>query len=202
MRQLVGQGLKRLPWKLVFFLVLVTVFSLTYAVAYFAVSESPYGHYIESTLYSAQKPTSNESATIEGAWQNKMISLAPAAGSTEVSRDVEILVVDPIPVNVENITLSPNMPFKIFVQRLQPYSSSGTIYIHPAKLLQPNTTYNISAMVAGTPSWWTFTTSAEPSKYTIYSSSLLNAVPPSAAITLTFIAFAVVSQRRKKILFA
>jgi len=103
----------------------------------------------------------NDTSSIEGAWQSQLLSPQPGAGSTNVSRDTTILIVEPRPIKIKNLTLSPPVPITI---KSSDYVFSAYMEAYPVDLLQPNTTYNVSAIVAGIPSWWIFTTSSEPSQ--------------------------------------
>ncbi len=188
-------GLSR---KLVFtVLLLVAVFLISFLVAFFAFSLTPYGHVTER-VYSPIFPYSyadNDTSTIGGAWQSQLLSPQPEAGSTNVSRDTTILIIEPRPIKIENLTLSPPLPITI---KSSDYVFSAYMEAYPAALLQPNTTYNVSAIVAGTPSWWIFTTSSEPSQPT-FSTHLApydTWVAFTAAILVTLTVSVILIQRK------
>jgi hypothetical protein len=146
-------------------LLLVAVFLISYLVAFFVISLTPYGNVTERVYSTPQTPASYDPSSIGGAWENQLLYLIPGAGSTNVPRDTAIWIDEPRSVRVENLSLSPEVPI---VRTNEYYSSppSAVITVYPAELLQPNTTYNVSAIVGGTPSWWIFTTSSEPSQPT------------------------------------
>jgi len=138
---------------------LLIIFLATFLLSCLAISLTPYGQVTERVYSYLQTSSSNDSSAIRGAWKNQMLSPQPGAGSTNISRDTAIWIDEPRPVRVENLSLNPAVPCKI---RNNYYIFSAYTEVLPTELLQPNTTYNVSAIVAGTPSWWTFTTSSEP----------------------------------------
>jgi hypothetical protein len=157
--------------KLVNALILVAVFLVSYAAAFFAISLTPYGHY-SARVYSKPQvaywgDVSLNSSSAGGAWQDQLLSLGPSPGSNNVPRDTLLIILGARPVGPMNLTFSPELPI---AKETDIYHTIGgpfsTLYVYPTGLLQPNTTYNVSAIVAGTPSWWTFTTSSVPSKLT------------------------------------
>ena len=162
--------MKRPSGKVVYALILIAVFLFSYGAGFFVISATPYGHY-SARQYSNPQTSSmshgNYSSSMGGAWQEQMLSVYPA-GASNVPRDTSIVIVAPRPVRVFNISFSPSVTIAEdnFVEssRYSPPSSVQTVY--PASLLQPNTTYNVSATVADTPSWFTFTTSSGPSQFT------------------------------------
>jgi hypothetical protein len=94
-------------------------------------------------------------------WFSQDLSLGPAAGSVNVRRDTVLVINEPRPVGVENITFNP--PVAI-AERLDEHFpvASAKITVFPAGLLEPNTTYNVTATIGDKLVWWSFTTGAEP----------------------------------------
>lgn len=156
--------------KSVFALLLLAVLLLSYFVAFALISITPYGHY-SARVYSSPETFRDyygNSSTMGGEWLEQLLGVNPAPGATNVPRDTSLIIDAPRPVRVFNISLSPSLPIVKDNYKLSsgfsPPSSVQTVY--PSGLLEPNTTYNVSAVVAGTPSWWIFTTSSEPSQLT------------------------------------
>lgn len=162
-------GLRKPSEKVVHALILIALFLVSYGVGFFVISITPYGHY--SVRQYANPQTSaingNYSSSIGGAWQAQLLSVYPA-GARNVPRDTSIVIVAPRPVRVFNISFSPSIAIARdnFVESSGHSSPSSVQTVYPASLLQPNTTYNVTATVAGTPSWFTFTTSSSPSRLT------------------------------------
>lgn len=137
-------------------------------------------------------------STAGGAWANQMLSLSPKPGSINVPRNMAIWIDEPRPVTVKNVSLSPEVLIaKRTDQHYMPASADITVY--PKGLLQPNTTYNVTAIVAGTSSWWIFTTSSKPdqvafgAKLSPYNVWLALAV----AVIAELIAIKVIVRKRK-----
>ena len=80
---------------------------------------------------------------------------APEAGSTDVSLDTIIYVMETRPVAV-NLQLNPKTSLQIEKVTFE-YPGRLTI-LYPDEHLQPNTTYNVSGSIMGLSAWWTFTT--------------------------------------------
>jgi len=192
----VHNGLKSPSRKLGYALILVAVFLASYAIVFFVISLTPYGHY-SARVYSA--PNSRfrygNSTTMGGAWLEQLLGVGPEPGANNVSRDTSIVIVATRPERVYNISFSPNVPIakeSYIVHGGFGPSSVQTVY--PAGLLQPNTTYNVSATVAGTPSWWVFTTSSGPSRLTfVYQLSSYDAW---VALTIAILVTSIVSVAR------
>lgn len=144
-------------------LIILGVFLLSFVGSFFAIQYSPIGT-VKVQLYSTSEGSGNyNSSTGGGAWENQILSLSPKPGAINVPRDSAIWIDEPRPVTVQNISISPEVPIaKITDQHYEP--PSADIMVYPAGLLQPNTTYNITAVVADTPSWWIFATSSEPNE--------------------------------------
>ena len=185
-------------------LLLVAVFLASYFAAFFLISATPSDFYSER-VYS----TPEGSGAVAAEWENQHVTVAPAPNSTGVLCDTYILIGGSRPVSVENFTISPQVPIAnetnvIYSEHPGPFSE---YFVYPTGLLQPNTTYNVSATVAGIPSWWVFTTSSEPTQVTytqVKATSTLqnNAVWISLipAIPLTLAAaFAIIRRRRKNL---
>jgi hypothetical protein len=178
-------------------LLLIAVFLISFLVAFFAISLTPYGHVIERVYSESPTSTSNDPSAIGGAWQSELLSPQPAAGSTNVSRNTAIWIIEPRPVKIENLTLSPPVPIAI---KSNDYVFSAYTEAYPAELLQPNTTYNVTATVGGTRSWWIFTTSSEPSQ-PAFSTQLASYniwIAFTAAILVTLILISVILLQRRK----
>jgi hypothetical protein len=196
--------LKRPSRKLVTALILVIVFLVSYVAAFFVISFTPFGH-ISTRQYSNPQTfavgDSNYSSSIGGAWQEQLLSVYPV-GASNVPRDTSIVIVAPRPVRVFNISFSPSVTISkdnfVGSPWYSPPSSIQTIY--PASLLAPNTTYNVTATVAGAQSWFTFTTSSGPSKLTfVYPLASYDTwVALTAAIMATSIALVELLFERKK----
>jgi hypothetical protein len=178
--------LKRPSRKLAYALMLTAVFLLSYAAAFFAISFAPYGRYrdrvysdpqasVEQQLATGKLTISHSNlSTVEGgAWQEQLLNVFPLPGANNVSCDTSIIIDAARPERVWNISLSPNVAIAkdiyVLSSGFSPPSSVQTVY--PAGLLQPNTTYNVTGIVAGgwngqgnLPSWWIFTTSSGPSQ--------------------------------------
>ncbi len=184
--------------KLVFtVLLLVAVFLISYFVAFFAISLTPYGHVTERVYSESPTTASNDPSYIGGAWQSELLSPYPGAGSTNVSRDTAILIDEPRPITIENLSLSPPVPITI---KFNYYVFGAYFDAYPTELLQPNTTYNVTAIAGGTPSWWIFTTSSEPSQLT-FSTHLAPYdawVAFTAAILVTLTGTLVIIRQRRK----
>jgi hypothetical protein len=173
-------------------LLLFGVFLFSFSCSYLAISLTPYGYVTERVYSKPQASANNEPSAMGGAFLgNQILYLMPEAGSTNVSRDTAIWIDEPRPVRVENIRLSPEVAISRTDKHYPP--ASVAIAVYPSELLQPNTTYNVSAVVADTPSWWSFTTSPEPNQYK--SNTYLNPSVPwialAIAITTTFGVFLV-----------
>lgn len=173
-------------------LLLVAVFLLSYLVAFFTISFTPYGYYTEHAYSESPTPASYDPSVIGGAWENQMLSPMPGAGSTNVPRDTAIWIDEPRPVKIENLSLSPPVPIVVITNG---YVFSAYVKVYPTELLRPNTTYNVSAIVAGTPSWWIFTTSSEPSQPRL---NYFSWVAFSAATLTTLIIILIILLRRRK----
>jgi len=144
--------------------IIVGVFLFSFVVSSFAVQYSPIGTY-KVQLYSTSEASGYyNSSTGGGAWENQLLSLSPKPGSINVSRDSAIWIDEPRPVTVKNITLSPEIQISKISNYQYAEPPSADIIVCPMGLLQPNTTYNVTAVVAGTASWWIFKTSSEPNQ--------------------------------------
>lgn len=103
----------------------------------------------------------SNSSSAAGAWAQQMLYVAPAPGSEDVARDAALAISEPRPVKVENITFTPFLEIAdVATENQAPMGAKISVY--PAALLEPNTAYNVSAVVAGEPSWWSFTTGSQP----------------------------------------
>ncbi len=163
--------MRRVLRKAIVFLLLAAVLFLSYLAAFFVISLTPYGHYIVraySIPETALSPVN--SSSLSGAWSYQMLLLGPAPGSVNVPRDSSIVIVGLRPERVENVSLSPQA--SIARDEFTVYSGAGPSSVqrvYPTDLLQPNTTYNVSAIVAGIQSLWTFSTSTQPTHLTFSS---------------------------------
>ena len=83
------------------------------------------------------------------------VFLGPRPGATNISLDTVIYVYQTRPVS-NNIELDPKTSF-FKIENKHDFASRNTIY-YPAKLLEPNTIYNVSGSIMGYSAWWTFTT--------------------------------------------
>lgn len=184
---------------------LVAVFLLSYFVAFWVISLTPFGYYTytERNYSTSHGPFPYNTSDVGGEWSNQLLFLSPGPGATNVPRDAAIYVDEPRPVDVENMSLSPYVPIAKETNQVSSNGGppSGTYMCYPAELLQPNTTYNVSAMVTGKPSWWTFTTSSEPSQPTLSThtqlASYVTWVAFTAAILTTLaVGAAVLLQKR------
>jgi hypothetical protein len=147
------------------------------------ISLTQYGYVTEHVYSYPQTQSSNDPSDMGGAFLgNQLLYLVPGAGSTNISRDTAIWIEEPRPVRVEKISLSQEVPISISDEHVS-FPPSATITIYPTELLQPNTTYNVSATVAGTPSWWTFTTTSGPQDYRF--TTYLNPSLPWVAFAIT-----------------
>jgi hypothetical protein len=185
-----------------FTLLLVAVFLASYFAAFFLISATPSDFYSER-VYS----TPEGSGAVAAAWENQHVTVAPAPNSTGVLCDTYILIGGSRPVSVENFSISPQVPIAnqtnvINSESVGPFSD---FFAYPTGLLEPNTTYNVSATVAGSPSWWTFTTSSEPTQlsYTqvkatsnLQNNAVWISLLPAIPLTLA-VAFAVLRLRKK-----
>jgi hypothetical protein len=99
---------------------------------------------------------------------------------------------------VENLRISPEIPIATITDKFYPVASEE-ILVYSAELLQPNTTYNVSAIVAGTPSWWVFTTSSEPSQFTSATSLHTNNtwVAVASVVAVTSAAILIILLKKK-----
>lgn len=179
---------------------LVAVFLLSYLVAFFAISLTPYGVVTERVYSNPQTQSSNDPSAMGGAFLgNQLLYLIPGAGATNVSRDTAVWIEEPRPVRIEKISLSPEVPIAISDEHVS-FPPSATIAIYPAELLQPDTTYNVSAIVAGTPSWWIFTTASEPTQptFSTHLASYDTWVAFTAAILVTLTVILVIFFRMRK----
>jgi hypothetical protein len=148
---------------------LLAVLLLSFFVAFFLISLTPYGHYSLRVYFTPQSSEVHygNASTLGGAWSEQLLYLNPAPGNNNVPRDTSIVIDAPRPVRVFNISLRPNVTITKENYKIYPGPGPSSVQtIYPSSLLEPNTTYNVSAIVAGTPSWWTFTTSSEPSQLT------------------------------------
>ena len=150
-------------------------------------------------------PTSHmpiNSASASDMWFSQMLSLGPAAGSVNVSRDTVLVINEPRPVRVENITFTPQVEI---AERLDEHFpvASAKITVFPAGLLKPNTTYNVTATIGDNLVWWSFTTGTEPQQQPITANTSMQtaiwyAFGAAALITLLTAACIVLFLRKRK----
>ena len=179
---------------------LLGIFLLSYFVAFTAIVSTPSGNYRQRVYFFPHTSGTYNASYQGGAWKDQMLSLDPGPGSTGVPRDTAIWIGEPRPVGVKNLSLSP--PAGILT-RVDEHGTPATadITFYPGELLQPNTRYNVSAIVAGTPSWWIFTTSSEPSQPAFSNTQLSfygTLVALTAATVVTLVASIVILLQRRK----
>lgn len=161
--------MQKLSRKVTCWSILLVVFVVSFAAVFFAFSATPYGHYTIRQYFNPQIYALGRSnnSSLGGEWQEQLLAVYPA-GASNVPRDTSIVIVASRPLRVFNISFNPSVAIAEdnFVESSahSPPSSVQTVY--PAGLLQPNTTYNVTATVDGTPSWFTFTTSSAPTQLT------------------------------------
>ncbi len=103
----------------------------------------------------------SNSSSAAGAWEQQMLFVAPAPGLEDVARDMALVISEPRPVKVENITFTPFVEIaKIVTENQTPLGAKISVY--STGLFEPNTTYNMSAFVAEELSWFVFTTGSQP----------------------------------------
>jgi hypothetical protein len=178
------------------------IFPATFLFSYYVISLTPYGYVTERVYSNPQTQASNDPSDMGGAFLgNRLLYLVPGAGSTNISRDTAIWIEEPRPVKVEKIGLNPEVPISINDEHVS-FPPSATITIYPTELLQPNTTYNVSATVAGTPSWWTFTTTSEPQnyRYITYLNPSLPWVAFAITVSSTFVLSLMMWHKKRKTL--
>jgi hypothetical protein len=162
------------------------------------ISLTPYGHVTERIYSYIQTSSYNDSSVIGGSWG--LLSLQPGAGSTNVPRDTAIWIDEPRPVRVENLSLNPSVPVTI---KSNDYVFSAFAAAYPTELLQPDTVYNVSAIVAGIPAWWTFSTSNGPHEFRF--NTYLNPTLPWVAlfigVSVTFGSFLLCGAIKKNLRF-
>lgn len=189
--------------RLLFALAVIAVFAISYTASFFVISLTPYGHY-SVRVYSMPEAAPTElsnSSYWAGAWQNELIYLGPETGATNVPCDTSIIIEGLRPVQPVNVSFSPTVSIdKVTYKINSGFGPSSTQSIYPIGLLEPNITYNVSATVNGTPSWWTFTTSSEPSHlsldYPLTSYDVWVALITAFLITTTFISTIVLKGKR------
>ena len=127
---------------------------------YFAVINLYYADLVNIHSFPEGHMPFNSSDTSE-MWANQDLSIGPAAGTRNVARNTVLVINEPRPVRVENITFNP--PAAIAERLDEPFPvASAKITVFPAELLEPNTTYNITAIIGNELVWWSFTTGTEP----------------------------------------
>ena len=179
---------------------LLGIFLISYIVVFAVIVSTPSGNSRER-VYSFPHVWGTYNASYQGgAWKDQMLFLDPGPGSTGVPRDTAILIGEPRPVGVKNLSLSPQAGILTRVDE-HGFPATADITFYPDELLQPNTRYNVSAIVAGTPSWWIFTTSSEPSQITFSNTQLsfygmLVALTAATAVTL-IVGLVILLQKRK-----
>jgi hypothetical protein len=148
-------------------LVVIAVFLLSFFIAYFAMTLTPWAYY-EQRVYSMPSfdyPSGGSSGVGGEAFAEYNLAnvvLGPAPADTNVSRDTMISVDEGRPVHVD-LHLTPETRIaKITKEEVGIASEITTLY--PADLLQPATTYNVSGTIMGLSAWWTFTTGLEPNQ--------------------------------------
>ena len=183
-------GLKKPLRKVVYALILIAVFLVSYGASLLVISVIPCGHY-SARQYSNPQTSINygSPSTMGGAWQEQLLLVFPA-GASNVPRDTSIVIVAPRPVRVFNVTFNPTVAIAEdkFVE-YDGFGPSSVQTVYPASLLQLNTTYNVTATVAGTLSWFVFTTSSNPSQvafaHPLASYDLWVAIIGAILVTLT-----------------
>jgi len=182
--------MKKPSRKILFVSVMLAVLLFSYFISLIVITLSPYGQY-NVRLYSEPQGSlgSGNSSTSAGAWSDQLLFLSPSPGSTNVPRDAYIIIVGTRPEKVYNLTITPAITIAENEYAVYPGPGPSSVQnIYPLDLLQPNTQYNVSAIVAGTLSWWTFSTSSQPKELmytTRYSpNNPLYALPIAIAITL------------------
>jgi hypothetical protein len=167
---------------------LLLVFLVSYFFAFIIIVSTPSENYRQQVYSKPQSWVAYNSSDLGGVWEQQNLFLGPSPGSTGIPRDTAIWIGEPRPVGIKNLSLSPQAGI---LTRVDEHSlpASADITVYPGELLQPNTRYNVSAIVAGTPSWWIFTTSSEPSQKTFSNTQLtfngmLVALTTATAVTL------------------
>ena len=126
------------------------------------------------------------------------IGLGPVPNSTNVPLNTTIVVFQLRGVSVENLHLTPEVPISGRTDAPEGLASEIATF-YPATPLNPDTTYNVSAEIAGTPYSWVFTTTSEPFKPDIsyYLATYVFWIALATAIAGTCIAGELIWQRRK-----
>jgi hypothetical protein len=173
-------------------LLLGVLFLASFLIAYLTISLLPFAYYPERVY-------SSPSLDVPPGPKPQGIYLGPGPGAANVPRDTAILVYQLRAESVKNLVLNPETPIAYETQELDPPASRLTSFF-PADLLQPETTYNVSVLIAGRPFSWNFTTSAEPSspQYSVHLAPQSAWVAVSSAIVATSIAGLVFWARRKR----
>lgn len=147
----------------------------------------------------SQIPINSTSAS--DMWFSQMLSLGPAAGSVNVPRNTALVINEPRPVGVENVTFNPTVAI---AERLDEHFpvASAKIIVFPAGLLEPNTTYNVTATIGGNLVWWSFTTGTEPQQQLNTTNTSMQTITwyafVAAALTLLLAAACIVLFLRKR----
>ncbi len=181
-------------------LILAAVFVFSYFSIFFVISNISIG---QTTVRTYSKPPVNTGnlSSLGGGWNNSFIYLEPNPGTVNVSRDTYLAIVGPRPVSRFNVSFSPDVTLARDDYKVYGGAGPSSVQeLYPADLLLPDTTYSVTALVSGIPSWWTFTTSFEPTQLT-YAQAVASYdvwVALSIAVLVTF--SVMVAWHRRKVL--
>jgi hypothetical protein len=180
-------------------LILAAVFVVSFFSVLFVLPSTSIGQ-ITVRIYSDPPVNTGNLSSLGGGWNNSFIYLEPNPGAVIVPRDTYLAIVGPRPVSRFNVSYSPDVT--IARDDYKVYGGAGPSSVqelYPTDLLLPNTTYNVTALVSGVPSWWIFTTSSEPAQvmYAQVVSPYNSWVALSIAVLVTFSVTIVVWHRRK-----
>jgi Bacterial Ig-like domain len=169
---------KSLLTKKLLALLLFGIFLVSFSSLYLAISLTPFAYYHE---------LAHSYPHLEGSSNLFPVGIfGPAPNSTDVPLDTAIVISLTRPVNIENLSLTPQGPIvSQTIEHSPPASETYTFYF--AEPLKPATTYNVSLMSGGKPVTWNFTTTAAYQPR--YSTYLYPSVPWATlaiAVAVTF----------------
>ena len=196
------KGLTKRAFKIpIYALIISAVFVASYFCVFFAFSQTSLGQ-ITVRAYSNPPVNTGNLSLSGGGWNNSFIYLEPNPGAVNVPRDTYLAIVGPRPVSRFNVSFGPDVTLARDDYKIYGGAGPSSVQeLYPADLLLPNTTYNVTALVSGIPSWWIFTTSSDPTQltYTQVVAPYDGWVALSIAVLVAF-SVTIVAWHRRKIL--
>ena len=172
-------------------LLLVTVFSASFAVLFLVMylTPSPYLH--ERAYF--MPVTFFHSPDIAPC------SIGPALNATDVPLDTTIVADQMRPMGINELQLSPAVPIARRVDENIGLAGKCTTYYF-SEPLQPATTYNVTLFFSNTPVSWNFTTTAEPyhPRYDDMPSALGISVAATASAIITLTVATIMRKKKQR----